>query len=64
VEVSAVGLITAAQQAEDIVASGQADAVMMAREIMRDPHFPLRAAHELGYEPDYWPSQYLRARWS
>ncbi|MCU1513420.1 MAG: oxidoreductase, partial [Microbacteriaceae bacterium] len=64
VEVSAVGLITAAQQAEDIVASGQADAVMMAREIMRDPHFALRAAHELGYEPSYWPSQYLRARWS
>ncbi len=63
VEVSAVGLITEAQQAEQIVASGQADAVLMARAIMRDPHFPLRAAHELGYDPPYWPSQYLRAKW-
>lgn len=63
VEVSAVGLITEAKQAEDIVASGKADAVMLAREIMRDPHFPLRAAHELGHELDYWPSQYLRAKW-
>jgi 2,4-dienoyl-CoA reductase-like NADH-dependent reductase (Old Yellow Enzyme family) len=37
--------------------------VMLARAIMRDPHFPLRAAHELGYEIDYWPAQYLRAKW-
>lgn len=63
VEVSAVGLITEAQQAEEIVSSGKADAVMMAREIMRDPNFPLRAAHELGVELDYWPDQYLRAKW-
>jgi len=63
VEVSAVGLITTPQQAADIVESGQADAVMLARELLRDPHFPLRAAHELGVEIDYWPSQYLRARW-
>ena len=63
VEVSAVGLITEARQAEEIVASGRADAVMLARAIMRDPHFPLRAAHELGVELDYWPAQYLRAKW-
>lgn len=63
VEVSAVGLITEARQAEAIVASGRADAVMLARAIMRDPHFPLRAAHELGVELDYWPPQYLRAKW-
>ncbi len=63
VEVSAVGLITDAQQAEDIIASGKADAIMLARAIMRDPHFPLRAAHELGYELPYWPKQYLRAKW-
>jgi 2,4-dienoyl-CoA reductase-like NADH-dependent reductase (Old Yellow Enzyme family) len=63
VDVSAVGLITEAQQAEQIVASGQADAVMLGREMMRDPHFALRAAHELGAEIDYWPKQYLRARW-
>ena len=63
VEVSAVGLITEARQAEEIISSGRADAVMLARAIMRDPHFPLRAAHELGIELDYWPAQYLRAKW-
>ncbi len=63
VDVSAVGLITQAQQAEEIITSGAADVVMLGREMMRDPHFPLRAAHELGVELDYWPSQYLRARW-
>lgn len=63
VEVSAVGLITEAQQAEEIVASGKADAVMLGREMMRDPHFVLRAAHELGVAIDYWPGQYLRAKW-
>ncbi|MCU1529314.1 MAG: oxidoreductase [Frondihabitans sp.] len=62
VEVSAVGLITEARQAEDIVSSGRADAVMIAREMLRDPHFPLRAAHELGYDLPYWPAQYLRAK--
>ncbi len=59
--VSAVGLITEARQAENIVASGQADAVMMGRELLRDPHFPLRAAAELGVSVDYVPVQYLRA---
>lgn len=62
-EVNAVGLITTPQQAEQIVASGAADAVMLGREMMRDPHFALRAAHELGVELDYWPPQYVRARW-
>lgn len=59
--VSAVGMITEARHAEEIVASGEADAVMMARELLRDPHFPLRAAAELGVEIDYIPVQYLRA---
>jgi len=63
VPVNAVGLITTAAQAEEIVASGRADAVMLGREMMRDPHFPLRAAHELGVEVDYWPEAYVRARW-
>ena len=63
VPVSAVGLITEAQQAEEIVASGKADAVMMGREMMRDPHFAWRAAHELGVEIDYYPPQYVRARY-
>ncbi len=64
VPVSAVGRITEAQQASDIVTSGRADAVMLGREMLRDPHFALRAAHELGVELEYWPKQYLRARWS
>ncbi|GAB3129857.1 NADH:flavin oxidoreductase/NADH oxidase [Glaciibacter psychrotolerans] len=63
VAVSAVGLITTPAQAEEIVASGQADAVLLGRQLLRDPHFPLRAAHELGVSLDYWPPQYLRAQW-
>lgn len=59
--VAAVGLITTPQQAADIVNTGQADAVMLGREFLRDPHFPLRAAHELGVPLDYWPPQYERA---
>ena len=58
---AAVGLITDAQQADTIVRSGQADFVVMAREMLRDPHFALRAAKELGAEVQ-WPSQYLRAK--
>ncbi|MEO8529246.1 MAG: NADH:flavin oxidoreductase/NADH oxidase [Pseudolysinimonas sp.] len=60
--VNAVGRITDARQAADIVESGQADAVMIGREALRDPHFALRAATELGVDLDYWPPQYLRAR--
>jgi 2,4-dienoyl-CoA reductase-like NADH-dependent reductase (Old Yellow Enzyme family) len=63
VTVSAVGLITTPEEAEDVVATGRADAVMLARELLRDPHFALRAAHVLGVELDYWPPQYLRAQW-
>lgn len=63
VPVAAVGLITDARQAEQIVASGQADAVLLGRAFMRDPHFGLHAAFELGVEDDaLWPPQYLRAR--
>lgn len=58
----AVGLITEPKQANEIIQSGQADMVLMAREMLRDPYFPLRAAHELGHEIK-WPSQYERARW-
>jgi 2,4-dienoyl-CoA reductase-like NADH-dependent reductase (Old Yellow Enzyme family) len=63
VATSAVGLITDPHVADEIVASGKADVVMLARELLRDPHWPLRAAHELGVNLDYWPGQYLRARW-
>jgi 2,4-dienoyl-CoA reductase-like NADH-dependent reductase (Old Yellow Enzyme family) len=62
VETSAVGLITEPAQAEAIVASGQADVVMLGRELLRDPHWPLLAARELGADIDYWPGQYERAR--
>lgn len=56
----AVGLITQAAQADQIVRSGQADLVLLARELLRDPHWPVRAARELGVEVP-WPAQYLRA---
>ncbi|MBS1605711.1 MAG: oxidoreductase, partial [Bacteroidetes bacterium] len=58
----AVGIITSAVQAETILASGQADLVVMAREMLRDPYFPLHAADELGYKEMHWPLQYERAR--
>jgi len=56
----AVGMITTATQADDIVRGGQADCVLLAREMLRDPYFPMRAAQELGH-PLPWPRQYLRA---
>jgi len=61
VEVSAVGLITEARQAEDVVGSGHADAVMIGRAALIDPNFPLTVARELGYALPYWPKQYARA---
>jgi len=57
----AVGLITEAKQAEEVLAAGQADVVLLARELLRDPHWPLRAAAELG-DDIAWPPQYERAR--
>jgi len=56
----AVGLITTATEANDIILHGQADCVLLAREMLRDPYFPLRAARELGH-PLPWARQYLRA---
>jgi len=56
----ALGMITSAVQAEHILATGQADAVVIAREMLRDPYWPLRAARELG-QAIPWPVQYLRA---
>ena len=56
----AVGLITTAHQANDIITSGAADAVLLARQMLRDPYFPLHAAKELGVEVG-WPEQYGRA---
>lgn len=62
IPVTAVGLITAAEQAEQVLAEGHADAIFAGREWLRDPHFGLRAAHELSSDVT-WPPQYLRARW-
>src|SRR5687767_5173921 len=56
----AVGLITTAALADEIISSGRADAVFLARELLRDPYFPMRAAAELGQDIT-WPAQCLRA---
>lgn len=61
VPTGAVGLITEPKQAEEVLALGQADAVLLARELLRDPYWPLRAAAELG-DDIAWPPQYERAR--
>ncbi len=57
----AIGMITDAVQAENILAVDQADIIIMAREFLRDPYFPLHAARVLGDDPQY-PKQYLRAK--
>jgi 2,4-dienoyl-CoA reductase-like NADH-dependent reductase (Old Yellow Enzyme family) len=57
----AVGLITSPEQAEEILSKGEADLILIARESLRDPNFPLTAARELGVDVD-WPVQYLRAK--
>jgi 2,4-dienoyl-CoA reductase-like NADH-dependent reductase (Old Yellow Enzyme family) len=57
----AVGLITDAKQAEAIVSDGAADAVLLARQLLRDPYFPLHAAKELGVDAK-WPDQYGRVK--
>jgi 2,4-dienoyl-CoA reductase-like NADH-dependent reductase (Old Yellow Enzyme family) len=56
----AVGMITEARQAEEIIASGQADLILMAREFLRDPYWPLHAARALGVDVAP-PVQYARA---
>jgi 2,4-dienoyl-CoA reductase-like NADH-dependent reductase (Old Yellow Enzyme family) len=57
-------MITEAKQAEDVVADGSADVVLLARALLRNPHWALAAASELGVAPGEgvtWPDQYLRA---
>ena len=58
---SAVGMITDPVQANTIIESGQADAVMLAREFLRNPRWPLHAAHVLGAEIK-WPAQLVRGK--
>ncbi len=57
----AVGLITTSAEANHIIESNKADVVLLARELLRDPYFPLRAAQELKQETK-WPKQYERAK--
>jgi len=58
---AAVGFITDPAQAEQIVAGEQADAVFLARQLLRDPYWPLHAAQALKVDIS-WPNQYLRAK--
>jgi 2,4-dienoyl-CoA reductase-like NADH-dependent reductase (Old Yellow Enzyme family) len=58
---AAVGLITQPAQAEHIITTGQADVVMLAREMLRDPYWPLHAARSLGVDIE-WPVRYERAK--
>jgi 2,4-dienoyl-CoA reductase-like NADH-dependent reductase (Old Yellow Enzyme family) len=57
----AVGFITLPEQAEQIIATGQADIVLLARELLRNPYWPLAAARQLKADIE-WPRQYLRAK--
>ena len=57
---AAVGMITAPAQADQIIRNGAADLVLLARELLRDPYWPLHAAQALG-ETVSWPAQYMRA---
>ncbi|GAA4707672.1 NADH:flavin oxidoreductase / NADH oxidase family protein [Promicromonospora umidemergens] len=69
--VSAVGLISEPAQAEQILVEGSADAVLLGREALRDPYWPLRAAHALRAQIGVLPvesgvgmqPQYARAQW-
>ncbi|MGA8265464.1 MAG: hypothetical protein WB779_13560, partial [Ignavibacteriaceae bacterium] len=57
-----VGLITTAEQAEQIISEGRADIVLLAREMLRDPYWPMHAAKKLNVEITDFPNQYLRAK--
>ena len=57
----AVGLITTPEQAEEILTSGKADVIILARQLLRDPYFPLHAAKVLRADVE-WPVQYQRAK--
>jgi 2,4-dienoyl-CoA reductase-like NADH-dependent reductase (Old Yellow Enzyme family) len=61
VRTGAVGMIRSAEQAEHVVRTGQADVVILARQLLRDPYWPLAAARQLGVQLS-WPPQYERAR--
>jgi 2,4-dienoyl-CoA reductase-like NADH-dependent reductase (Old Yellow Enzyme family) len=64
VRTAAVGKITTALHAQEILEAGKADAIFLGRQLINDPHFPLRAAHELGVEVDYIPRPHQMGHWS
>lgn len=57
----AVGLITQPETADEIIRNGRADLLLLGRELLRDPHWPLRAARQLGVDVP-WPAPYQRAK--
>ena len=57
----AVGMINTVEEAESIISGQRADIVLLARQFLRDPYFPLHAAKNLNVDVD-WPNQYLRAK--
>ena len=57
-----VGLITSAEQAEEIIKLEQADIVLLAREMLRDPYWALHAAKKLNVDLADYPKQYLRGK--
>jgi 2,4-dienoyl-CoA reductase-like NADH-dependent reductase (Old Yellow Enzyme family) len=57
----AVGLVTSPETADEIIRNGRADLLLLGRELLRDPHWPLRAARQLGVDVA-WPAPYQRAR--
>ncbi|HZR07510.1 MAG TPA: NADH:flavin oxidoreductase/NADH oxidase [Myxococcales bacterium] len=61
IRTGAVGMIRAPEQADHVLRSGQADVVILARQLLRDPYWPLSAARQLGVQV-HWPPQYERAR--
>jgi len=61
IDTAAVGLITTAEQAEEILESGRADLIFLAREILRNPYFAVQSAWE-NDEDNFYPHQYLRAK--
>lgn len=61
ISTGAVGLVTRVHQAEEVLSSGSADLVLLGRQLLREPSWPLRAAAELG-DKVAWPVQYLLAR--
>ncbi len=61
IKTGAVGMITTAQQSEELLKKEQADLILYARKALRNPYFPLHAAHELKAHTD-WPTPYLRGK--